>query len=147
MLNFLKLVKTLLPFLFLQLLGSSSSSTRLKYPELMKASHTRIVHSINQWLKQLNRVKLPQTHQIFAYETYETLSYDSCFLYYKVVPAVRLGYSTPNSWKSLLQCLFLVLLSCSSSSVGLNCPELMKILLQSQFLHLFGSSRSSGWFN
>ena len=68
MLNILKLVKTILPSLFLQLLRSSSSWTRLNYPELMKTSHTRIVHSITQWMKQLNRVELSRSNENASYK-------------------------------------------------------------------------------
>ena len=84
MLNILKLVKTLLPSLFLQLLRSSSGSTRLNYPEPMKTSHTRIVHSITQWMKQLNRVKILQTHELF--------SYDLCSLNYSLVTLAGWNY-------------------------------------------------------
>ena len=102
--------------------------------------------------------------------THETLSYDSCSLNYKVVPAVRLGCSNPISWKVLLRFFSFyysvvqeVLLGWTtlnswiffsdpgSLNYSVVCafrldwspPNSWNILLQSLSLHLIGSSRSS----
>ena len=104
--------------LFIQLLDSSSSLAGFHYSKLVKFSPTILVFSITRYFKQFGLLHQPHTHRI--------LSYYFCSLNYKVIPAAQLRCSTLNSLKLLLRSLFLLVLSCSSSSVGLNYLELMK---------------------
>ena len=92
---------------FLNYLGSSSSSTGLKY-------------TLNLW-NVLLRSFIPQLNGSSSSSAWfikltRMGHYVSDSLNYKVLPAVRLGCSTPNSGKSLLRCLIFILLSRLRSS-------------------------------
>ena len=72
--------------LFIQLLGSSSSSLGLNYPEPMKYSPTILVSSITPVVQvvQLGWT-IHRTHKMFSYDQYS--------LYYSVFRAVQLSWT------------------------------------------------------
>ena len=89
-------------------------------------------------LTVLNFVQLVKTH--------DKLSYDSISLNYCVVQAVKLGWTTSNWWKNVLQSLFIQVLGNWSCSDRLNYPELMKSNPIIMFIQLLSSSNSSACF-
>ena len=89
-------------------------------------------------LTVLNFVELVKTH--------DKLSYDSISLNDCLVQAVKLGWTTSNTWKNLLQSLFIQLLFNPNSSAGLNYLELMKSSPMIMFIQLLCSSSSSACF-
>ena len=102
---------------FPQLHGISSSSAGLNYPKLIKYSPIILVLSITQYFKQFGWVELPQTHKTFFY--------DACSLYYSIVWALRLSWTSLNSWKLLLPSLFIKDLAVQEVHQGWT-PELIK---------------------
>ena len=106
--------KLLIQGLFILLLGSSSCSSGLNYPMLIKYSPMIFVPSITRYFKQFNRVELHWTHEVFFY--------DPCSLHFSVVQAVRMGLTTSNSWNVVLWSFFPQLLDGSSSSTAILVP-------------------------